>query len=156
MTFFSGLRRPVELRAVEVCVMSHSELGSENFIQRSYWALGCYEKSRFFTEVMPYLSNLFNQLYTSFELPNKGITWAYFSFPSIYPIFVFILQTLEGSHMEAYQDFQPNLTSSAVSTKCCLDHRLHGCTPSLHGPIANSVSTQSQHPAYRNQTNVKG
>ena len=38
--------------------------------------------------------------------------------------FFSILLTHEGSHREAYRDFQPSLTSSAGGAKGCSDHRL--------------------------------
>ena len=37
--------------------------------------------------------------------------------------FFSILLTHEGSHREAYRDFQPSLTSSAGGVKGCSDHR---------------------------------
>ena len=56
-----------------------------------------------------------------------------------------ILLTHEGSHREAYRDFQPSLTSSAGGAKGCSEPQVP-CTPSLYCPTANSASTQSQQP----------
>ena len=40
-------------------------------------------------------------------------------------LFFSILLTHEGSHREAYRDFQPSLTSSAGGAKGFSDHRFH-------------------------------
>ena len=56
----------------------------------------------------------------------------------------FILLTHEGSHREAYRDFQPSLTSSAGSAKGCSDHRFRtpaaytAQLPTLHQHRANN------------------
>ena len=63
--------------------------------------------------------------------------WYFYSF-----MFCFILLTHEGAHREVYHDFQPSLTSGG--DKCCLNHKF--VHPSLHCPLANSASTQSQQP----------
>ena len=58
--------------------------------------------------------------------------------------FFSILLTHEGSHREAYRDFQPSLTSSAGGAKGCLDHRLRASPaytaqlPTLHQHRANN------------------
>ena len=59
-------------------------------------------------------------------------------------IFFSILLTHEGSHREAYRDFQPNLTSSAGGAKGCSDHRFRAPPaytaqlPTLHQHRANN------------------
>ena len=57
--------------------------------------------------------------------------------------FSFILLIHEGSHREVYQEFQP---SYDIFCRWCqgLFRPQVPCTPSLHCPIANSASTQSQ------------
>ena len=63
--------------------------------------------------------------------------------------FSFILLIHEGSHREAYQNFQPSLTSSAGGAKGFSDHRFRAPPAGLYCPIANSASTQSQQPVNR-------
>ena len=61
-----------------------------------------------------------------------------------YRHFFSILLTQEGSHREAYRDFQPSLTSSAGGAKGCSDHRFpappaHTAQlPTLHQHRANN------------------
>ena len=60
-------------------------------------------------------------------------------------IFCFILLTHEGSQREVYQEFQ--LSYDIFCRRCQgLFRPQVPCTPSLHCPIANSASTQSQQP----------
>ena len=63
---------------------------------------------------------------------------------SVLLIFFSILLTHEGSHREAYRDFQPSLTSSAGGAKRCSDHRFRAPPaytaqlPTLHQHRANN------------------
>ena len=56
-----------------------------------------------------------------------------------------ILLTHGGSHREVYRDFQPSLN---IFRRWCQGWIIPQvpCTPSLHCPITNSASTQSQQP----------
>ena len=56
---------------------------------------------------------------------------------------------------EVYQKFQSSYDIFRGSgAKCCSDHRFRARTPSLHCPIANSASTQSQQPMNRTANQI--
>ena len=59
--------------------------------------------------------------------------------------FCFILLTHEGSHRELYQEFQPSHDIFPGWRQGLFRSQVPS-TPSLHCPIANSASTQSQQP----------
>ena len=80
---------------------------------------------------------------STFEKIQLQITRSYNSV-SVFRIF-YILLTHEGSHREVYQELQP---SYEIFLRWCqgLFRRQVLCIPSLHCPIANSVSTRSPQP----------
>ena len=58
-------------------------------------------------------------------------------------LFLFHPAEHKGSHWEVYQEFQPSYDSLGMWCQGLFRPRVP-CTQSLHGPIADSASTQSQ------------
>ena len=82
-----------------------------------------------------------------FYLQKNCTVWRFFALEIVISeLFFFHSVDPRGiTDREVYQEFQPSYDIFHRSrAKGCSDHRFRACTPSLHCPIAYSVSTQSQ------------